>query len=401
MEQWIPAFSYVAVDYNHAVATFENISQTAVIRNNLRGNSVRLKLNNYYNQEPAVIDHGDFWLRDRVTGKKRGPFRITLEGKEEMYLPAGEAPFSDPATAEVTPDDDFIVKMYFRGKTSFWSVCTSYARRSWYASQKKEDYRVNDWTFPADRKTLSPMLANDPYGMDFLVCLSEIQVKTEEKVTVLALMGDSVTAMSTYCDSLISRLYSAYPGKITVANGGINGNRINRDYPAVPAAFAPGDGHQYGRAAKSRLMDDLYQDFTPDVLFILEGVNDCSHSLAFREEPPENAENIFEGLQEMIRMAKAKGSRVYVSTTGPFGGVGMGWREEGERMRCALNDLIRRGTEADDWIDLEALMRDPDDPHFMQEGMHLGDGVHPNYFGGEKIAEAVFDRWFRSMPDKA
>ena len=100
-------------------------------------------------------------------------------------------------------------------------------------------------------------------------------------------------------------------------------------------------------------------------------------------------------------MAKAKGSRVYVSTTGPFGGVGMGWREEGERMRCALNDLIRRGTEADDWIDLEALMRDPDDPHFMQEGMHLGDGVHPNYFGGEKIAEAVFDRWFRSMPDKA
>ena len=394
MEKWTPAFSYTAVDYNHDVVTYENISQTGVFRNNLKGDAVRLKLNNCYNPSAVRITHADFWLRNRVTGKKRGPFNVTLGGEEEIVLPASEAPFSDPAAADVSPEDDFIVKMYFREKTSFWSVCTSYARRSWYADEKKEDYRENDWTFPADRKALSPMLGGDPYGMDFIVCLSEIQVRTHEKVTILGLMGDSVTAMSTYCDSLIDRLYRAYPGLVTVVNGGISGNRINRGYPAVPASVFPGEGHQFGRAGKDRILDDLYQDFTPDILFILEGVNDCSHSLAFHEEPVETAENIYAGLQEMIRKAKEQGSKVYLSTAAPFGGVGMGWREQGEPMRCRLNELIRQGTDADDLIDLDLIMRDPDDPHFMQEGMHLGDGVHPNYFGGEKIAEALFKRWF-------
>ena len=392
MKKWAPAFSYVAVDYNHEVVTFENISQTAVFRNNLSGDQVRFKLNNYYNPKEVRVAHADFWLRNRATGKKRGPFAVLLNGSEELLLPAKEAPFSDPADVDVNAEDDFIVKMYFREKTSFWSVSTSYARRTWYASQKKEDYRENDWTFPANQKELAPMLAGDPYGMDYTVCLSEILVSTDEDVQVLGLMGDSVTAMGTYADSLSERLYRAYPGKITVANGGIAGNRVNRDFPA--ATLFPGEGHQFGRAGKDRMLPDLYQDFTPDILFILEGVNDSSHSIVFREQPIETPEKVFAGLQEMIRQGKERGSRVYVSTVSPFGGVGMDWRDQAEAIRWDYNEMIRRGTDADDWIDLDVLMRDPDRPHLMQEGMHLGDGVHPNYFGGEKMAQAIFEKWF-------
>ncbi len=72
----------------------------------------------------------------------------------------------------------------------------------------------------------------------------------------------------------------------------------------------------------------------------------------------------------------------------------MDWRDQAEAIRWDYNEMIRRGTDADDWIDLDVLMRDPDRPHLMQEGMHLGDGVHPNYFGGEKMAQAIFEKWF-------
>lgn len=52
---------------------------------------------------------------------------------------------------------------------------------------------------------------------------------------------------------------------------------------------------------------------------------------------------------------------------------------------------------AEGWVDLDAALRDPEDPHRMQEGMHLGDGVHPNWPGGAKMAQAVADTLFQSI----
>ena len=68
-----------------------------------------------------------------------------------------------------------------------------------------------------------------------------------------------------------------------------------------------------------------------------------------------------------------------------------------EAIRCAYNDLIRRGKIGDGWIDLDAVLRDPDDPHRMQEGMHLGDGVHPTWAGGTKMAKAVAEQLFQTL----
>lgn len=42
-------------------------------------------------------------------------------------------------------------------------------------------------------------------------------------------------------------------------------------------------------------------------------------------------------------------------------------------------------------------MRDPDDPHRMQDGMNLGDGVHPNWADGAKMARAVFEKFFSAL----
>ena len=41
--------------------------------------------------------------------------------------------------------------------------------------------------------------------------------------------------------------------------------------------------------------------------------------------------------------------------------------------------------------DLDARLRDADDPHRLRADVHLGDGVHPNWRGGERMAEAVME----------
>ena len=68
--------------------------------------------------------------------------------------------------------------------------------------------------------------------------------------------------------------------------------------------------------------------------------------------------------------------------------------EQAEALRGEYNQLIRTSFIADKVVDLDALLRDPDDPHRMQESMHLGDGVHPNWKGGAKMAAAVLEQCF-------
>ena len=48
---------------------------------------------------------------------------------------------------------------------------------------------------------------------------------------------------------------------------------------------------------------------TPDVIFVMEGVNDCSHGFAFHipEEVPTGSQ-IFEGIRRIVETGREKGS---------------------------------------------------------------------------------------------
>ena len=85
---------------------------------------------------------------------------------------------------------------------------------------------------------------------------------------------------------------------------------------------------------------------------------------------------------------------VYISTISPFGAFGDSWRPQAEALRCQYNALIRACSIADGIVDMDAVLRDPTDIHRMQEGLHLGDGVHPNWHGGRRMADALLAALF-------
>ena len=71
-----------------------------------------------------------------------------------------------------------------------------------------------------------------------------------------------------------------------------------------------------------------------------------------------------------------------------------GCRPQAEALRCQYNALIRACSIADGIVDMDAVLRDPTDIHRMQEGLHLGDGVHPNWHGGRRMADALLAALF-------
>lgn len=392
MSKWIPAWHYVSLDYNQEVAVFEDITQRSLFTNNLRGDKIRIRFSNLYNDQPMVMEHVAVATCNRNTGRQSARVAVTCNGSERIEVAPNSLPYSDEIDLPVTPEDDLLVWQYFGQKTSVRSVCTTSTWKSWQSSQMTGNFYETDalgFTFKAQ---LAPVLAADPTPSQFAVGLSDISVLTGDEVQLIGMFGDSITQMSYFTDSLIEELYRRYPGKYAVVNAGIAGNRIRKTFPN--AKDFPGGGHQFGIAGRDRFLQDLYDGMTPDIVFIMEGVNDCSHSLVFGEPDVPTAQEIFDTLAQVVEMARARGSKVIISTISPFGAFGDAWRDQAEALRCGYNDLIRSSTIADQVVDLDAVMRDPDDPHRMQANMHLGDGVHPNWTGGAKMARTVMDTCF-------
>lgn len=387
MSKWLPTWHYVPVDYHQDVGVFENITQKCLFTNNLFGEKLRIRFHNLYSGAPMVLEHVAAAACNRVSGKLTPRLPVTLHGKEQITLAPNSRPYSDELPLRITPEDDLVVWMYFRERTVLRAVCTTSAGQSWQSTHQTGNFYEGDALGYTVKPQLVPVLAADPYPNQFAAGIEEISVLTGDEARLLGLFGDSITQMSYFSDSLLSALCRRYPGKCALINGGISGNRIQKSHP-TPKDF-PGGGHQFGIAGKDRFLRDLYGGGAPDIVFLLEGVNDCSHSIVFAEPEVPSAEEIFAALAQVAGQARARGSKVYLGTVPPFGAFGEAWRERAEALRCRYNALIRESRIADGVVDLDAALRDPDDPHRMQESMHLGDGVHPNWKGGAKMAGAV------------
>lgn len=392
MSKWIPTWRSVPIDYHYEVGVLENVTQNCLMINNLRGRQVRIRFNNLYNDSPMAIEHVAVSLCNRITGKRSARQTVTLNGEETIRLCANSQPYSDPVSMEVSFEDDVLVSMYFRQKTALRCVCTTSAALSWQSTHLTGNFYETDALGYTIKSQLAPALAADPYPNQFAAGICEVDVLTDDDAQLIAMFGDSVTHMSYFSDSLLTELYRRFPGQYAVVNGGISGNRIQKPYPHSPNF--PGEGRQFGIAGKDRFLRDVYDGAAPDRVLILEGVNDCTHSIVFNEPEIPSAQKIYAALAEVTAQAHAQGSRVWICTVPPFGGFGEAWRPQAEALRCEYNACIRAGGIADGIVDLDAVLRDADDVHRMQAGMHLGDGVHPNWHGGAKMARAVLEHWF-------
>jgi lysophospholipase L1-like esterase len=346
-----------------------------IVRISSGGEQIRIRLANTFGDQPIVVGAASVALRgrDEIIDPATA-HEATFSGLPAVTIPAGAIVLSDPIDLSVPNLAELAVSLYFPEATT-GSTVHGLAFQTNYISS------AGDFTKEAALPIESVMQS--------WVFLTGVDVHVAAPRGAIVCLGDSITdgERSTpdtnhrWSDILADRLAAAQKAMPGVLNLGIAGNRVLHNAPAKWPLYGPG--------ALARFDRDVVAQPGVSHLIVFEGINDIAMP-GFDADAAEavTADQLIAGLRQLAERAHEHDIVAYVSTITPYEGSDV-YTAQGEAIRTAVNDWIRRGEAFDAVLDFDAVVRDPDHPTRHLAAYDGGDSLHFNDAGYQAMAESI------------
>jgi lysophospholipase L1-like esterase len=351
--------------------SLSNRSCRQVVHVSFGGNEMRLKLSNEFSKEP--VDIKSVYIADTDASanweiKAKTVKYLKFNGKKNVTIAPGKAIYSD--------DLKFTLKAGQR-----LTITIDYGEQTPEHATSHRGSRTTSYIVNSSVRTAKPMDKSFVEGekVDHWYNLSAIDVKTDVKTPVVAVLGNSITdgrgsttnMQNRWTDFLSDALNAEKP--YGVLNLGIGGNCVVEGGLSEPAM--------------KRFDRDILGQTGVDKLVIFEGTNDIGCCGGNYEHV---ADTLIACYKVLIAKAKAKGIKVYGATITPT--KGNGWYSYWhEAMRQQVNEWIRKGGFFDEIIDFDELVRDPQDPQRLKED-YSDDWLHLNPKGYEAMGKFAAEK---------
>ncbi len=365
-----------AAQMRAAKLEFENQTLREIVHTSIGGKAVRVRLSNAFGKETANIGAAHIALRDKGAAITAGSDRaLTFGGRASVSIPPNALVLSDPVQLDFPAAGDLAISIFIPEKTMGGGIH--------YSAQQTSYSGTGDLT-----KAVS---MDAPLTLTSWVFLTAVEVMAPESAATVVAFGDSITdgARSTidanhrWPDFLATRLLARHGRtQIGVLDAGIGGNRILHDAAA---------NVRFGVNALARFDRDVLAQPGVKYLIVLEGINDLGHAgTSAPASEAVSAEDLIEGMKQMIDRAHEHGIKVFGATLTPFEGASRGYfTPEKEVQRKALNEFIRNGHAFDGVVDFDKAVRDPEHPDRMLAAYDGGDHLHPGDAGYKAMGEAI------------
>jgi lysophospholipase L1-like esterase len=144
-----------------------------------------------------------------------------------------------------------------------------------------------------------------------------------------------------------------------------------------------------GQNALARFDRDVLAQSGVRYLIILESINDIGglHN-PNRPDYKLTAEDLEQGLGQLVARAHQHGIKVFGATITPYGGAGYS-TEKGEQIRQAVNKWILTSGVFDGAIDFDKATRDANHPLAFEPKYDSGDHLHPKDAGYSAMADSI------------
>jgi lysophospholipase L1-like esterase len=369
---------------------FSNQTVRNIIYTSVGGSEVQVRLSNAFGSGPLEV--GATSLGVVLDGAQLVPgtnHSVTFGGHTSVTIPAGKQVLSDPIRMRVPGLTELAVSLYLpvpTGPATYHQVAeqTNYVALGDHAGDAASAaYTTTDasWYFVDGVGVRNPAT---PY-------------------TVVA-FGDSITdsghsqvgANGRWPNYLSRRLDAALGNRApAVVDTGISGNRVLNGSTC------------YGQSAEARFQRDALSQPGVRAVILLEGVNDIGYSgepdtgCFAPADPTISAAQIEGGYLQLIRMAHARGVKIYAGTLMPFLGSdsvygGNFGTPRGEALRQSVNHWILTSHAFDGVADFARATANPYDSGYLNPAYNSGDSLHPNDLGCQVMADAIPLSWFKS-----
>jgi len=338
-----------------------------VVRVSLGGDSLRVHFSNEFSKSSVTMK--DVYIAVSADSSAIVPgteHALKFDEQSEITIKPGTAVTSDPFRFDLEPRTNIAITIYF-GDTS--PDVTGHPGS-----------RTTSYLLPGNE--ISKADFSNAVRTDHWYVISGIDVMAEESAAAVVVLGNSITdgrgsgtnKQNRWPDELARRLQENPDTRlVAVLNQGIGGNCVLRDC--------------LGPSALSRFQRDALGATKVRWLIILEGINDIGQ-IPSAEAADKAADDLIAAYELMIDSSHSNGIKVFGATLLPFGDSFYDTTYH-EAARNTVNEWIRSSGRFDAVIDLDAALRDPDNPLRLLPAADTGDHLHPNETGHRMMAEAV------------
>lgn len=402
--------------------TYVNQTLRQIIRPNFSGDTARIRLSNRYGTTPITFT--DARIAKQVPGTGELPVglgtplvpistddfpgqlvspatlsaavqgaafvvgssrRLMFGGSSSVTIAPGQDRWSDPLPFPVRALENLMVSFYLPTLTG-------------ESTQHTIGNQVN-YVAPGNVTDVNPLpltsLPFAPNGISYYF-LSGLDVLVRPSARTVVALGDSITdglmsminANNRYPDYLAERLRanSTYRD-VSVLNEGVAGQRFLFD--------------NIGPSTLKSLELNVLSRSDVKYLIVEAGINDLANppflGIPGRHPEPICAQQVIDGMRQLIDRAHARGIKVYATTITPSGNLANPARgvfptyslPEVIAKRHAVNNWIRTGGAADAVIDFDAVIRDPLNPDALKPAYTSADNLHPNDAGYKLLADSI------------
>lgn len=362
-----------------------------VIKAAVSGKQVRMELSNECAKNAVLIGAITVAKCDEKGNLIGEAKRVTSRGQGGFWIKIGQVATTDPVKFAVEAGEYFCVSVYVEkgalrsgnliDNVELITVKGNVTAEKSVANQRRKRDKVRE-------------IATKILGMYFhkpIPLFQSVQLLNESGASSIVVFGDSISQQGYWTNAFAKRIYETYPGRYSVINKSIMGNRMLFDFNK--RFFCKG---LFGTGGVNRIERDIlnYGD-TEYVVFAL-GTNDfLQHgTIAAPKSEKPTAKQLLDVVADMSSMLKEKGIKTVV-----FNVLNFGECADSRPPKTALvkeyNTLLEDNKSAFHAVyDQASLCVNPDKPDCTKIEYLGRDKLHPNMAGGKIVAENIDLSWF-------
>ncbi len=391
-EKWVQAWGQAHSAFSFFYYPSCKKTYRMVIKSAFSGKKIRLELSNECARNDVYIGSVTVSKCDEK-GNFTGEYKkITVDGKTAFCIKKGAVVTTDTVDISVNTGEYFCVSIYvekgaLRSGNLIDNVELITVKGDVTNEKSVENQRrIRDSVREFASKVLR-MYFHKPIPL-----FQSVELLNDEDASSIIVYGDSISQQGYWTNMFSERIYNEFPGKYSVINKSIMGNRLLFDYSE--RFFCKG---LFGTSGMNRMQRDILDYPDSEYVILALGTNDFLqyNTIAAPKSEKPTVQQFFDSVLEFNEKLKKEGKKLIVFNILNFGEC-IDSRPEKEEMVKEYNEILEKNKHLFYGVyDQASLCVNPEKPNCTKKEYLGKDYIHPNKKGGKIVADNVNLDWFR------